>query len=490
MKISILNGILFTIFNALLKCQVLEERLFVNVTCSSTQKFTFRFGSAVKMNTTYDLLSAKNTIKEYTLIKEYAITENEKLNLFKIGRVFQNETAEFEELEKEHRIIEKEVSEDPQIKQFWSKLEFPLTKFLIVEFKNNESNKKYSMIFYVKESADPTKDLKYLLNLISLTGSEKGIFTFVDHDENLTSYFLRAIDYFPTIGTKIPGTEFDELTHSAVNVFRSNCLIRSQEITQEELLYNKSFYLNLISYNWPFWYMIICILGFMMISNFVDEHSEYKIDMKDNYLTYYPLYSMFIISSEVIFTPRIRMAIFMFVLASIGWFNALMVYLYIELDEKADISYTYRLALFPFCSAIFSLFFAFLGGLLATFYYNSHRHYVNIVKKLDSFSEKEVALEEYEMTSFFRLHIFYFVIGFVGLFFFILPIWFLYFKNLENQGYWLLMVVIGFAWKYLVFDILVLLLGKFEVLTELLKLGGYWFDYDLHAEFKEIYKIS
>lgn len=248
--------------------------------------------------------------------------------------------------------------------------------------------------------------------------------------------------------------------------------------------------LNRMAYSWPFWFMVAMVVMYMLISNYLEEHLEYDETMKDNWLTFHPFYSLHRCASEVIFTRRIRLGIVGLTLSAMAWFNALMVHLYIQRWWTEDVSMAIRLALFPFCAAVFSVPFTLMMGAFANLYYRTHRRYVNNLKSLENHAERELELERYEEDSFVWLHIFYFVLIIFGLFFLVFPIWFLYWHTLENQGYWLLQVVISFGWRYLIFDVILMFFGRIGAFYNCMKIWGFWFDYGLHEEFKVVYKIN
>jgi len=275
--------------------------------------------------------------------------------------------------------------------------------------------------------------------------------------------------------------------------FHYNILLASRNIGEYPFIapiYYSDYYINRIAYNWPFWYMVSVVLIFMLIASFLDDFVEYDERLKNNWLTNYPLYSIAVVSSEVIFTRRIRLAILSFRLAAIGWFNALMAHLYIQRWNEADVHMAIRLAVFPICATIFSLFWWLAAGLLATWYYGTHRRYVDNLKMIEDLNAREAELERYEEDSFSKLHIFYFFLIIFGLFFFVFPIWALWWFTLENMGYWLLQVVISVGWSLLVFEPIIALLGRIAFMAPVVRLGGYWFDYDLHEEFKLVYKLA
>lgn len=339
----------------------------------------------------------------------------------------------------------------------------------------------------------PNGFLNFLYN-VSATGGPNG---YVGYSLN-KRFVAQSLTAFPI---DITGATVAPSTTSSANItgipadalFHYNVLSASRNygpFPYVASVYYEDYYINRLSYNWPFWFAVGLVLGFMLIANYLDDLVDYDDRLRNNWLTFYPFYSLYHCASEVIFTRRIRLAIFTLRLASMGWFNALMVYRYIQVWGQPDVNWAMRLALFPACAAVFSLFWWLFAGVLANLYYATHRRYVDNLKTIEDLNAREAELERYEEDSFSKLHIFYFFIIIFGGFFIVFPIWALWWHTLENQGYWLLQMLISFGWSLLVFEPLFALLGRAAFLAPLIRLGGYWFDYDLHEEFKLVYKIA
>jgi len=446
--------------------------------CKDYQNYTFNITPTqdIFMNTTYDLDTELNNLRVYKLIG-YGIQPNCGFKVRYPSLIRTNFTGT-------------NVSTFNPLPPVLPATQ--TTEVLILNFTNtNNLSQTYHFVIPIQPSiSGNTIGQWQFLNTLSTIGTAQGYFGYIDPTGNFWAEVLQtfAFNYSAaSFNNYTCGADFNNT--SETEYFRYNCLIQSNN-TNDASIYYQDYQYNRISYDWAFWYAVFNILMFMMISNYVDEDFGYDETYKDNYLTFHPFYSIYKCGSSIIFTPRMRLAIVCFLNGAIGWFNALMVYLYIQIWGQADISFAYRLALFPFCAAVFSLFFAFFAGLLANFYYNSHRTYVDNVKLLTMHSEKEVELERYEEDSFSKSHIYYFGLGILGLFFFIMPVWFLYLKILENQGWWLLQVVISLAWKYLIFDVALMFLGKTAAFSGFMKLWGFWFDYDLHEEFAPFYKLK
>lgn len=370
-----------------------------------------------------------------------------------------------------------------------------------VNVNSGARTKNYVLVIPVQQggafSANNRQSYLDFLRNVSQTGSPSGIMagelnkgeTF--HAAILMNYTL---NYDASLNTSA-GMPNPLLTASGdyIMQWRYNNLLPSRPIGNNpytaSVVY-EDYKLNRMAYNWPFWFMVATVVLYMFIANYLDEYIEYDETLKDNWRTFHPFYSLNYCASEVIFTRRIRLGIVALTLASMSWFNALMVHLYIQRWWIDDVHMAIRLALFPFCAAVFSLPFTLLIGVFANLYYRTHRRYVNNLKSLEEHGARELELERYEEDSFVWLHIFYFVLIIFGLFFLVFPIWFLYWHRVENQGYWLLQVVISFGWRYLVFDVIMMFLGRIGAFYNCMKIWGFWFDYNLHEEFRVVYKIN
>lgn len=469
----VLNAIILLLIIGKLDCYLSQYQ-----TCQNYQNYTFNVtpSNDIFMNTTMDLDTTLNNLRVYKLVS-YGILPNCNFKvrnpaLIRVNFTGTNVTT-FNPL-------------PPVLPPTQT------TEVFVMNFTNtnNASQFYYFVIPIQQNSSGYNLGQWQFLNLLSTIGTAQGYFGYIDPTGNIWAEVLQ------TLGLNYTSSNFTNYTCPAdfnntlqSKYFRYNCLIQ-RNLTTDASIYYEDYRLNLIAYDWAFWYAVFNILMFMMISNYFDEEYGCEETQKDNYLTFHPLYSIYKCASPITFAPRMRLAIICFLNGAIGWFNALMVYLYVQIWGQADITFAYRLALFPFCAAVFSLFFAFLAGLLANLYYKTHRTYVNNMKQLSTHSEKEVEMERYEEDSFSKLHIYYFGLGVVGLFFFVMPVWFLYFRTLENQGWWLLQVVISLAWKYLVFDVIFTLFGKTVCGYNFMKLWGFWFDYELHEEFVPFYKLK
>lgn len=475
---------------AFVRSQVVQGNLINNQTCGYYQNFTFNgSGSNIFMNTSFDLNTTLNNLNIYQISGQHVLTYNPIYDVYKVSRIWKNMTSD-PAYSSAIQLPQSFVNQSYVEVLMKQKLSDPL-QYLIVPFKNTNSGKTYHLIFFVNESGDSSKTLEALLQTFQLQGSPSGVITILDTNGNIISYYMKPVSLFLNGIPSDPNFRVTEnFPSNSSSFFKSNCLLNEYENNVLIPALNEEYKINRLAYDWGFWYMVCGILGFMLVGNWVEENLDYDDRMKDNWRTFFPFYSLWYCASEIIFTPRIRLGIMFLVAASIGWFNGLMVYLYIQIYGQPDVPMAYRLALFPFCSSVFSLFFAFFGGVMANYYYKCHRDYIDKVKSVEEYSVKEKIMEEYEEISFSRLHIFYFSLGILSLFFFVMTIWFVYYKILENQGWWLLQVVIGLGWKWLVWDVIFGFMGKLKAFYGMMKLGGYWFDYDLHEDFKQFYKTS
>lgn len=432
--------------------------------CINYQKFSINStNNQIFMNTTYDLNSQLNDLKTYLFVSSSVV-----FNCNTTFTVFMNTTK---------------ASSTNTVQT------------LLVNFKNVKNSLSYIIAFPIisVNSTQNFATINELLADFAMNGNEFGMVAKIDQNEN---YFVQVLKTYSFSGASqnavLPTNclaSFDNTNSTIIinptKLFRFNCLI-AQGNSNLYVDYKR----NLISYNWAFWFAVCVVLISLVISNYVNDELPYDEKLKDNYLTHHPFYSLHYCASRVIFTPRMRLGIMTLAISAMGWFNGLMVYLYIQIDGEADVNFGIRLAVFGVFGAIFSQFFAFLGGLFAYWYYSVQKRFVNNYKRLESHQEREAEIERYEIDTFEKEHIFYFFHLLFGMFFLIMPIWFLFFKTLENQGFWLLQIVISFGFKYLVFDVVLVFIAKLGCFNSFMKLWGYWFDYSLHEEFKMIYKLN
>jgi hypothetical protein len=320
--------------------------------------------------------------------------------------------------------------------------------------------------------------LKSVQDFIEKSSDINGKFGF-NTPTGFTSIVLREFQV-PTFST-IEDCPASDAPAPTGDKFNYDCLLGEEP-------YSK-YFLNQMTYDWPLWWMIFVVLTFVFVTNFQSNHMVFEERFRDNYWTFHPLYSVNHCASEVIFTRRSRMTQMYLIFCAIGFFNALMTKRYIEQSSEPDQPLALRLTVFPIFSIIFSIFSAYIAGIILNFSYRSHQNYIDQIQHADTHQSKKEVVEIYEASKYRRLYFFFIFTAMLSLFYLAMSIWFLYSFKLENQGWWLLQVVIAIAFDWIVLDILIVFLARISFLKSLFKLRGFWFDYELHERYMQAAKV-
>ncbi len=324
-----------------------------------------------------------------------------------------------------------------------------------------------------------TESLNSILNFIQKSSDNNGKVGFFTGND-FTSILLRNFTVSKAAFGEVSGCDAASSLAPTDKIYNYDCLLGEAQFTD--------YFLNQLTYNWPMWFLVIGSLLFVFTTNFLKNGMTMEEKYKNNFKTFHPLYSLHECSSETIFTKRSRIAQIFIIITAIAFFNALMTRRYIEKDDQPDQPLALRLTVFPIFSIIFSIFVAYITGILLSIFYRCHRNYITNIKGANTHDEKKHVLENYEASMYQRLFAFYIICVFVAIFFMAMSTWFLYGYKLENQGWWLLQVVIAVCFDWLVLDVLIVFLARISFLASIFKIRGFWFDYDLHEQYIEVGK--
>lgn len=325
------------------------------------------------------------------------------------------------------------------------------------------------------ESANLISSIQQFIQNFSDNNGKFGFFT----PSGFTSIILRKFQVPPF--AQVDDCPESDAPKPTGDQFNYDCLLGEQKYSE--------YFMNKMTYDWPVWWMIFIVLTFVFVTNFVSNHMVFEERYRDNYWTFHPLYSIHHCASDVIFTSRSRLAQMYIIFCAIGFFNALMTKRYVEKTNEADQPLGLRLTVFPIFSIIFSIFTVYITGFFLNIYYKCHQTYIDDIKQADSHQAKKKVFEAYEASRYRRAYFYYILGAAVSLFFLAFTVWFLYGFKLENQGWWLLQVVIAVAFDWIVLDILIVFLARIKFLKALFKIRGFWFDYELHERYLEAAKV-
>ena len=359
------------------------------------------------------------------------------------------------------------------------------TLALQVIFQMLQSLDTYTYIFPINPDStlDPTTALNNILNFTATQSNPYGSIGYFESPGQFKALIQQSFAYpINTTGIYTCPNSLTTVNYNDFTYYRFNCLLA------QDSHFNGYIYLT-VTHSFPFWYLVIALLTFILLTNYLETDVEANEHMRNNYFLQYPLYSVFVAADDQIYPRRPRVALMYFGAFAIFWFNAVLDYKYVNIAGQADISLGMRLGTFAVCSAVFAYFFEFMLGFILSLYYKTNRVFLAKYKACESYDEKKLEIESYEEANFQLIHVFYFFFIILGLFFTITPIWFLYWFRTEDQAWWLLQGVIGILIKVLVFDFLLMFGSKIPLIESFVSLRGYRFDYDSYLGYSEIKKV-
>ena len=346
------------------------------------------------------------------------------------------------------------------------------TNSLEVTFNNEDDNSKITFVTQVKLDntvKDKATTVQSLIDSISAPGTsgtvayeENGNLVIILRSKEISlnsSFFVENTT--PAVGKTIVKKDY----------YWFNCLITDKDDLQD-------YFINRISYNYAFWLFVFFYFGYFLVAVFLHEKMD-PLDYKENVWTYHPIYSIRYFVTPI-FTKRLRLTNLYIEITSIAFLLAWFTQLY------NDESLAIRLTVIPLSACIFGIFPTYIGGFLITNYYNGYRTYVAAVKRSESMDQKMGALEVFEKSCFRREYMYYCYAALVG---FGSNVGSIFFMNnqLEVQyGWWILSITISLVMNYCIFDILVVMLAKGNILTGLFKKRAFWIDVKLQDDYTEV----
>lgn len=374
---------------------------------------------------------------------------------------------------------------------------------LIMTFnlRNEQDTYKYVISVNATDATKtPSQSILDVMTYIQTSSSQFGTIGFWEGPKRFVAVVpktLQVSSQMLTNSSPLPPCTSANLTGNATilntevnkDVYRFNCLLNPNITATESHYLNYSEYKYLtVTHSFPFWLLVFAMLSFIVITNFIDEDLPNPESVKTSIWMNYPLYTIGVAANSQIYPRRMRVALVYFVGVSIFWFNAILDYRYMNRLGKEDINLGMRLGLIAFLSAVFGLIWEFVFGSILALYYRINRLFLQKWEQETDYERRKPILENYEERNFQVTHIFYFIFIIIGLFFTITPIYFLYWTSTDDQAWWLLQGTIGCLWKYLVFDLMLMVVGWCACGRWVTWLRGFEFDYDSWLKWEVVHK--
>lgn len=430
----------------------------INITqvCKNYQIPVFKFENGVPVNltTTFNLSSQLNSESVFQF--KNAALEN---NCFQVSYlwVFPNKTLT--------RTLNQTVTE----------------VVLRVVFEKADTKDTYSLVYPVTNTnKDPAAQLSLILNTTETTSTPNGMYGYFPSPNAFVAIVPRRFDY-PFGNSTIANNVCPDWSALNQTFFRYNCLQNDNESFEV-------YAFETVTRNIAFWLWIVLMLTFIVSSNFFDEDVELEPSIKDNNWMAHSFVSLHLASQEQTFPRRPRIALIFVTAASIFWYNGIINFRHMNMPPKSDISLVIRLVVLGVTSAVFGLIFEFFSAIFIVVYYRQHASFVADFKREDDHHSNKQKVERFEESTFESLHLFYFQNIIFACFFFMSPIYWIYFLKTEDQAYWLLQGVIGLCWKYLCFDVVLAALAKVSFIKRVLYFRGTIPDVDAMIGYQKIAK--
>jgi hypothetical protein len=355
---------------------------------------------------------------------------------------------------------------------------------LVLNFKIRGNQDTYAYVYPVVAnlSLTPTEAIREILNWTQTFSNANGTIGYLDGPARYVA-IVREVQGFSIAGTSQVTScpPANTLIAEKTSVYRFNCLLN------ENRVYAEYQYLT-VTHSFPFWLLFFAIFTFIIFTNYIDEDVEIRDERRTSIWMHYPLYTICMVAHYTIYPRRMRVSIVYLVCAAIYWFNAVVIFRYVDNMGQSTLSLGVRLGAITVASAAFGLIFEFIAGLFVVYYYKTNRDFLTFYTQSDDYEQKKHILEAYEERNFQATHIFYFFFIIIGLFFLIIPIYFLYWWSTDDQAWWLLMGVIGIAMKYFFFDFILMGLARVGCGAWPTWMRGFAYDHDSYEKWESIKK--
>lgn len=309
--------------------------------------------------------------------------------------------------------------------------------------------------------------------LLQANNTAKGLLSFAGTNSSAVYYYLPRVvacsraEIAATLGGATGAADPSALP-AEVQPLNTNCATVWVDPAQT--------FLNGIGWNFCFWVLFCTLLflgGYMVIAE-----SEVAPDatQKDNWRTHYPPYSLHWTAS-LHYPKHARMVQLMTTWAGLVFFQALLVRVWPAAHPAL------RVLFVPLLAVLFAFPFSAATGLLLTRAYATNRAFVESMRGAESVEERQRAEEAWEHRQYRAYFLFYVAALLLVSAFLIAGIALLEGYDRRQQGWWMFGLILGAAWVLLAQDPLLALLAKSSPAAHrLLRLRGFWFDYDTAAQ--------
>lgn len=356
---------------------------------------------------------------------------------------------------------------------------------LLLTFQLRGSPDTYSYVYPVVAnlSSTPSDAIHAILNQTQTRSNRNGTIGYFDGPAQYVA-IVREVQGFSSSGISqvSPCPSLTNYTGTNQTIYRFNCLLN------EDPFYDHYQFLT-VTHSFPFWLLVFAITFFIVFTNYLEEDIEMTDRVRTSMWMYYPIYTIYAAADYQIYPRRPRVSIVFLVCAAIFWFNSIVIFRYVDVMGQSVLHLAVRLVAIPFAAAIFGIIWEILAGLILAYYYKTNRDFVNLYTTNQDYEQKKHILEDFEERNFKATHIFYFLFLIFGLFFLITPINFLYYMSTDDQAWWLLASVIGIIWKYLFFDMILMLISRAACGQRLARIRGIEFDNETYMKWESIKKF-
>ena len=238
------------------------------------------------------------------------------------------------------------------------------------------------------------------------------------------------------------------------------------------------YFLNDVSYNWALWVLVFYMLGFFFTALCFEDNIPIDYAAESNW-SFHPMSSIYARGSNI-YTKQSRLANYYFFITSLSFFIALML---IRWEEK---HLAIRLLVFPVFGVIFGLITTIPSGYLLNRIYKVGENYVREYKAAENHEQRVKALDNFEKREFQTSYIYYIFLMIGSAHFTIWPIVILQDYHLNQQGFWVVGIIIGIAMDLLGFRMIMVYLVRFEFFKKMFRVYGYDYDAKLQEEYANI----
>jgi len=232
--------------------------------------------------------------------------------------------------------------------------------------------------------------------------------------------------------------------------------------------------------NFALWTSIIWMLIFFVWTNGAENDTPINDKFANNYWTLHPLYSTMQFGSET-YTKTSRLCLWVTTIAIQQFIVSIFYYNSVNNSNVGKITYIVAYAFIAWGVSV-PLTYLLAHPLMSI--YNSHVEYARVYRGNKDVKYREYVTDQYEMGKIKLYFRFYIILLGTVILSFVASVGLI--QDMEMNDHWHWLASAGGCWLFdmLIMDVLICLLGGVPSLLKVLRMRGYYIDYDLDVKMR------